>query len=101
MTPGPKAGPFRAKLTDGSIVTYYWYRFIDQPSLQSAGLSDQAKARLQRLVETMHANWTPDKAYMAPPGRGRLASIDAALLVKPPKGLERGYVPVAIRQDPQ
>jgi len=64
-------------------------------------LSGETKARLQRLVETMHANWTPDKAYMAPPSRGRLASIDTALLVKPPKGLEKGYVPVAIRQDPQ
>jgi hypothetical protein len=101
MNPGPKAGPFRANLTDGSVVTYYWYRFVDQPSLQSAGLSSETKARLQRLVETMHANWTPDKAYMAPPSRGRLASIDTALLVKPPKWLEKGYVPVAIRQDPQ
>jgi hypothetical protein len=26
--------------------------------------------------------------------------VDGAVLVKPPKGLEVGYVPVAIRQDP-
>ncbi|MFT3883213.1 MAG: sialate O-acetylesterase [Gemmatales bacterium] len=30
--PGPAAGPFEAKLGDGSVVTYYWYRFADQPA---------------------------------------------------------------------
>jgi hypothetical protein len=38
--PGPKAGPCQARLSDGSVVTYWWYRFIDQPSLQDADLSD-------------------------------------------------------------
>ncbi len=32
--PGPKLGPFTVKLGHGSIVTYWWYRFVDQPSLQ-------------------------------------------------------------------
>ncbi|HEU4609326.1 MAG TPA: hypothetical protein VFS31_14515, partial [Chitinophagaceae bacterium] len=32
--PGPAAGPFYTYLTDGSKITYYWYKFIDQPSLQ-------------------------------------------------------------------
>jgi hypothetical protein len=98
--PGPKAGPFRARLVDGSVVTYAWYRFIDQPSVQHAGLSDAEKTDLQALVEKIQRNWTPDKPYMAPPKRGRLASLDPALLVKPPRGLEIGYVPIAIRQDP-
>ncbi len=98
--PGPKAGPFKAKLADGSTVTYYWYRFIDQPALQNAGLSVAEKTNLQALVETIHRSWTPDKTYMAPPSRGSLASIDPALLVKPPKGLEVGYVPISTRQDP-
>ena len=31
--PGPAAGPFEAKLGDGSVATYYWYRFADQPAL--------------------------------------------------------------------
>lgn len=100
MNPGPKAGPFKANLVDGSVVTYYWYRFIDQPALQNAGLSASEKESLQHLVEMLHRSWTPDKQYMAPPTRGRLAALDTALLVKPPKGLEIGYVPVAIRQDP-
>jgi len=100
MHPGPRSGPFKAKLVDGSVVTYYWYRFVDQPALQNAGLSEAEKSRLQALVEKMHREWTPDKQYMAPPSRGQLASLDSALLVKPPRGLEIGYVPVAIRQDP-
>jgi len=28
--PGPKAGPFEAKLGDGSTVTYFWYRFANR-----------------------------------------------------------------------
>ncbi|MBS1701721.1 MAG: hypothetical protein JST12_08670 [Armatimonadetes bacterium] len=100
MHPGPKAGPFQAKLADGSVVTYYWYRFVDQPTLQHEHLSEAEKAKLQAMVEKIHRNWTPDKQYMAPPKRGKLATLDPALIVKPPKGLEVGYVPVAIRQDP-
>ena len=38
--PGPAAGPFEAKLGDGSVVTYYWYRFADQPALLNADLTD-------------------------------------------------------------
>ena len=98
--PGPKAGPFQAHLADRSVVTYFWYRFIDQPSLQHAGLSIDEKVRLQKLVEMMQKNWTPTKEYMAPPRKGELAKLDPALLIKPPKGLEIGYVPIAYRQDP-
>jgi hypothetical protein len=98
--PGPTAGPFQAKLVDGSVVTYWWYRFVDQPSLQNAGLNALDKARLQALVEKIQRKWTPDKQYLAPPDRGELASLDPALLVHPPKGLEIGFVPVATRQDP-
>jgi hypothetical protein len=96
--PGPKAGPFRVTLADGSAVTYYWYRFIDQPSLQDADLTDAEKVRLQAIVEKMHAQWTPNRDYMAPPAMGSLATLDPALLVKPPRGLEVGYVPIVVRQ---
>ena len=98
--PGPKAGPFQAKLSDGSIVTYYWFRFIDQPSLQNAGLTEAEKNRLQTIVEKIHKDWTQQKQYMLPPTMGTLAGLDPALLVKPPKGLETGYVPIATRQSP-
>jgi hypothetical protein len=98
--PGPKAGPFKATLVDGSIITYYWYRFIDQPSLQHAGLSVAEKADLQSIVMKIHRNWTTAKQYMVPPKRGQLASLDPAQIVRPPRGLEVGYVPIAVRQDP-
>lgn len=98
--PGPKAGPFKATLSDGSIVTYYWYRFIDQPSLQDADLNPEEKARLQSLVEKIQSHWTPGKEYLPPPGKGVLATLDPALLVSPPKGLKVGYVPIVTRQEP-
>jgi len=96
--PGPKAGPFLAKLSDGSVVTFYWYRFIDQPSLQNANLREAEKVRLQTKVEAIHLNWTTRMQYMPPPTMGTLAAIDPALLVKPPKSLELGYVPIVTRQ---
>lgn len=99
-SPGPAAGPFQAKLVDGSVVTYFWYRFVDQPALQNAGLTLREKAKLQALVEQMHRSWTPEKQYMAEPKRGKVAKLDPAQIVRPPEGLGVGYVPVAIRQDP-
>jgi len=99
--PGPKAGPFFANLTDGSVVTYYWYRFIDQPSMQDADLSDAEKVTLQATVEKIQAKWTPEKQYMPGPKIGTIAALDSALRVKPPKGLEVGYVPIVTRQEAQ
>jgi len=98
---GAKAGPFEAKLTDGSVVRYFWYRFVDQPALQDADLSAADKVRLQAIVEQIHARWTPNSEYLPPPGKGALATLDPALLVKPPHGLEVGYVPIAVRQSPK
>ena len=99
--PGPKLGPFTAKLVDGSVVTYSWYRFVDQPSFQQYKWSEDKKAKLQAFVEKIHANWPIDRDYMAPPTRGKLVSLDPALLVTPPKGLEVGYVPIVTRQSAQ
>jgi len=97
--PGPKVGPLYARLSDGSVVTYYWYRFIDQPSLQDADLSDQEKQRLQAVAEKIQAAWPPNRNYIPPPKIGHLAALDPALLVHPPKGLEHGYVPIATHQE--
>jgi hypothetical protein len=98
--PGPKRGPFTVKLADGSLVTYYWYRFIDQPSFQQYNWSEDKRAKLQAHVEKLHWNWPIDRDYMAPPGRGKLATLDSALLVTPPKGMEAGYVPIVTHQSP-
>lgn len=98
-TPGPAAGPFYAFPGDGSKITYYWYRFADQPALLNADLSDEDRKTLQQRVEKIHAAWKPDRDYLPPPKVGQLAAIDAAMLVIPPKGLEKGYVPIVTRQE--
>ena len=96
--PGPVAGPFQAYPGDGSVVTYYWYRFADQPALLNADLTDEERESLQKRVEKLHRNWQKDRDYLAPPKIGKLADIDPALIVTPPPGLEAGYVPIATRQ---
>ena len=96
--PGPAAGPFEAKLGDGSAVTYSWYRFADQPALLKADLSDAEREVLQKRVEILHAHWTKDREYLPPPKVGRLADLDPAVIVTPPPGLEIGYVPIVTRQ---
>ena len=97
-TPGPVAGPFTARLGDGSTITYYWYRFADQPAMLNADLSKEEREEMQRRVELLHRNWTKDREYLPAPMIGKLAEIDPALIVTPPKGLEVGYVPIVTRQ---
>jgi len=97
--PGPVRGPFSVTLADGSMVTYSWYRFVDQPSFQQYKWSDEKKAKLQSFVEKIHANWPIDRDYMTPPSSGSLATLDPALIVTPPEGLEVGYVPIVTRQE--
>ena len=96
--PGPAAGPFKRSLGDGSEVTYFWYRFADQPALQNADLTPAEREAVQRRVEGIHRTWKKSRDYLPPNTVGRLASIDPALLVTPPKGLEVGYVPIVTRQ---
>lgn len=97
--PGQSAGPFTAKLVDGSTVTYHWYRFIDQPVFAQCGFSDAERAALQSLIERMHRAWPIDGEYLAPPRAGTLASFDSNLFVTPPKGMEVGFVPIVVRQE--
>jgi len=96
--PGPVAGPFEARLGDGSVVVYYWYRFADQPSLLNADLTEEEREAMQKKVEKIHRAWHKDGEYLAPPEIGTLAAIDPALVVTPPKGFEVGYVPIATWQ---
>ncbi len=99
--PGPKAGPFHAYPGDGSVVTYHWYRFADQPALLNADLTDQEREALQARAERIHRSWRKDRDYLAPPASGRLADLDPALIVTPPPGMEAGYVPIVTRQAPR
>jgi hypothetical protein len=96
--PGPAAGPFQARLGDGSVVTYYWYRFADQPALLNADLGDAEREELQKRAEMIHRSWKKDRDYLPPPTVGKLADLDPAVLVTPPQGLEVGYVPIVTRQ---
>ncbi len=98
-TPGPAAGPFKARLGDGSVVTYCWYRFADQPALLNADLTLAERESMQARVEKLHRAWTKDRDYLAPPTTGTLAELDPAQIVQPPKGLEAGYVPIATRHE--
>lgn len=102
IQPRPKAGPFKVSLADGSVVTYYWYRFIDQPAFWQyrEAWSAEKRAKLQAMVENIHASWPIDRNYMAPPAFGQLVKVDPALIVTPPPGLEVGYVPIVVRQEP-
>ena len=97
--PGPQKGPFTITLTDGSRITYFWYRFIDQPALQHLHLSEAEKTRLQTMVERIQANWPITRNYLAPPSSGTLATLDPALIVTPPHGMEVGYVPIVTGQE--
>ncbi len=97
--PGAAAGPYYVKLIDGSVVTYYWYRFVDQPSFQQYNWSKAQKDKLQSFIEKVHAEWPIDRDYMAPPTMGELVSLDPALLVNPPMGMEVGYVPIVTHQE--
>jgi hypothetical protein len=96
--PGPVAGPFKTKLGDGSTVTYYWYRFSDQPALLNADLSNKEREEMQRRVDLIHRHWTKEREYLPAPYIGKLAEIDPALIVTPPKGFEVGYVPIVTMQ---
>jgi hypothetical protein len=54
---------------------------------------------MQQRVELLHRNWTKDRAYLPSATTGRLAALDAGVLVTPPKGFEVGYVPIVTRQE--
>lgn len=97
--PGASTDAQQVRLGDGSLVTYRWYRFVDQPSFVQYRWSAEKKAALQAFVEKLHRAWPIDRDYMAPPTRGELVKLDPALLVTPPKGLEVGYVPIVTRQE--
>ncbi len=97
-SPGPAAGPFNVRLGDGTYVTYYWYKFENQPAILHAGLSDNQREEMQLRVEKLQRLWTRNRNYLPPPAFGKLAAIDPALIVTPPKGLEIGYVPIATGQ---
>ena len=98
-SPGPVAGPFYAKLGDGSRLKYYWYKFIDQPAIIHANLPDSMRQNMQARVEKIHTSWLSTDNYMPELSSGKLVGIDAGQIVTPPAGMEIGYVAVVSRQE--
>lgn len=96
--PGPASGPIEVVLNDGSVVTYYWYRFIDQPVFGQFNWKEEKKAALQTLIEKIHATWPIDRDYIPAPTSGQLVRIDDNLIVTPPEGMEVGFVPIVVKQ---
>lgn len=89
---------YTTRLLDGSTVTYRWYRFVDQPALQRLNLTSSQAAAMQRTIVRMQRAWASGTAFMAPPQEGALVSLDPGLLVRPPAGLEYGFVPYVVKQ---
>lgn len=97
-SPGPASRRMEAVLTDGSVVTYAWFRFVDQPSFLSFSWSAAEKARVQKVAEMIHTQWHTKGDFIPGPSGGSLVALDDALIVSPPAGFEVGYVPIAISQ---
>ena len=91
----------------GNWIGFKWYRFIDQPELNQVFASlpsekrDAAKcfmqARIERLHEAQSNGGLAAQWFDAPQGAEDLpaakVSIDPALLLTPPQGLEKGLCP--------
>ena len=101
-TPGP-ASPtlYCIQSQSPSWVAYRWYRFVDQPGLQQALHSQAERDFLQNRVALLHKmlgekegndRWIKRRGAAA---QG-IARIDDAAIVVPPKGMEHGYVPIAL-----
>ena len=103
-------------LQNGSIATYVWFKFIEQPAMKTAQqnwpevYTTEYLATLQSRIEALHAKVAvhskvnPSEPvfinYAHGGGTGELdphlAKVDPGQLVVPPQGMELGYVPVII-----
>ena len=90
-------------LDDGSIVSYQWFRFRDQPLFQGLiqdypeTYTEEYLEDLQRLIEQMHKDWGSSQLFLERPttlDELHLVEIDHGLLVEPPQGKEFGWVPI-------
>ena len=101
------------RLTSGTWIAWQWYRFVDQPELNQvfASLPENERqpakcymqARIERLHQSQQSVSINESRWFAPPQGDNempadLVSVDPALLLTPPSGLEIGYVPIPITQ---
>ena len=75
--PGPARGRSRSSSPTARLVTYSWYRFVDQPSFQQYAWSEEKKAKLQAFVEKdpRHLADRPGLHGAAPPREAGRRSI--------------------------
>jgi len=100
-SPGPSDKALYCKKTvDSTWVGYRWYRFVDQPGLQQADLTQTQKDFMQQRVEALHkmlptpvSHWINGRKFEEP-----LAKVDPAAIATPPKGMEHGFVPIILYQ---
>jgi len=112
-TPGPSPSDSRLYCTrtqSGTWLGFKWYRFIDQPELNQVFASmekserDSARcfmqARIERLHEAQSSGQGIPRWFDAPQGASDLpkakVGIDPALILTPPTGLEKGFVPIPL-----
>ena len=90
-------------LDDGSIISYQWFRFRDQPLFQGLiqdypeTYTEEHLEDLQQLIEQMHKDWGSSQLFLERPttlDELHLVEIDHGLLVEPPEGKEFGWVPI-------
>lgn len=98
-SPGPSdATLYCVRTKSPSVLGYKWYKFTEQPVMQRMRLTAEQKAYMQRRIETLHAStprlsqWIKERGARA----NGLAELEASLLVRPPAGMDVGYVPVAV-----
>jgi len=107
---------YQTLMQNGSIVTYVWFKFIEQPAMKSAQqnhpdiYTDEYLIQLQLYIENLHrttnqfSTKSPESSVFinhnsesSPENKDfHLANIDPAQLVKTVEGQDAGYVPVVI-----
>ena len=116
-SPGPAPRDsqlYCTRTADATWIAWRWYRFVDQPEMNQVFLSipeserDAAKCYMQQRIENLHAaqQGSGDSAgtrwFKPPQGADKLpaelVSIDSALLMTPPTGMEVGFVPIPVFQ---
>jgi len=95
--PGPADSTlYCAQTSSPSWLAYRWYRFVDQPGLQSLGLTPGEQKFLQARVTRLHKTLTGADQWIKRGTVLDIAHLDEGHLVKPPVELKVGYVPIVV-----
>ena len=96
---------YKAELDDGSEIYYRWYKFRDQPTFQNLKIdypeiyTEEYLDSLQNTIEMMHSEWSVKQEFLPVPktlDNLHLVELDHGLVVSPPQGYEKGWVPIVL-----